>query len=79
MSKLVFVQELSYFEVRDFGRISYKKTDKIDILRYFTPNLSARAQSKRTSNIKDVPLSAPDVSHLHLERQDEDFFYVMNA
>ena len=41
MSKLIFVQKLSHFEVRDFGRISYKKTDKIDILRYFTPNLSS--------------------------------------
>ena len=41
MSKLIFVQKLSHFEVRDFGRISYKKTDKIDILRYFTPNVSA--------------------------------------
>ena len=41
MSKLICVQKLSHFEVRDFSRISYKKTDKIDILRYFTPNVSA--------------------------------------
>ena len=41
MSILIFVQKLSHFEVRDFGRISYKKMDKIDILRYFTPNVSA--------------------------------------
>ena len=41
MSKLIFVQKLSHFEFPDFGRISYKKTDKIDILRYFTPNVSA--------------------------------------
>ena len=41
MSKLIFIQKLLQFEVRDFGRISYKKTDKIDILRYFTPNVSA--------------------------------------
>ena len=41
MSKLIFVQKLSHFEVRGFGRISYKKTDKIEILRYFTPNVSA--------------------------------------
>ena len=41
MSKLICVQKLSHFEVRNFSRISYKKTDKIDILRYFTPNVSA--------------------------------------
>ena len=41
MSNLIFVQKLWHFEVRDFGRVSYKKTDKIDILRYFTPNVSA--------------------------------------
>ena len=41
MSKLIFVQKLLHFEVRDFGRISYKKPDKIAILRYFTPNVSA--------------------------------------
>ena len=41
MSKLIFVQKLSHFEVRDFGRISYKKMDKIEILRYFTPKVSA--------------------------------------
>ena len=41
MLKLNFVQKLSHFEVRDFGRISYRKTDKIDILRYFTPKVSA--------------------------------------
>ena len=41
MSKLIFVQKLSHFEVHDFGRISHKKTDKIDVLRYFTPNVSA--------------------------------------
>ena len=41
MSKLIFVQKLSYFEVCDIGRISYKKTAKIDILRYFTPKVSA--------------------------------------
>ena len=28
MSKLICVQKLSHFEVRDFGRISYKKNDK---------------------------------------------------
>ena len=28
MSKLIFVQKLLHFEVRDFGRISYKKMDK---------------------------------------------------
>ena len=41
ISKLICVQKLSHFEVGDFSRISYKKTDKIDILRYFTPNVSA--------------------------------------
>ena len=41
MSKLIFVQKLSHFEVRDFGRISYKKMDKIDILRYVKRNVSA--------------------------------------
>ena len=41
MSKLFFVQKLSHFEVRGFGRISYEKTNKIDILRYFTPNISS--------------------------------------
>ena len=41
MTKLICVQKLPHFEVRDFGRISYKKTDKIDILSYFTPNLSS--------------------------------------
>ena len=40
MSKLICVQKLSHFEVCDFSRISYKKTDKIDILRYFTSNVS---------------------------------------
>ena len=29
MSKLIFVQKLSHFEVRDFGRISYKKQAKL--------------------------------------------------
>ena len=32
---------LSNFEFRDFSRISYKKTDKINIFRYFMPNVSA--------------------------------------
>ena len=32
-----------HFEVHEFGRISYKKIDKIDILRYFTPNVSAHS------------------------------------
>ena len=32
MSILIFIQKLSHFEVRDFGRIYYKKADKIDIL-----------------------------------------------
>ena len=41
MSKLICVQKLSHFEVRNFSRISYKKMDKIDISRYFTPNVSA--------------------------------------
>ena len=41
MSKLIFVQKLLHFEVCDLGRISYKKMDKIDILGYFTPSVSA--------------------------------------
>ena len=41
MTKLIFVQKLLHFEVCDFGRISYEKTDKIDILKYFTPNVTA--------------------------------------
>ena len=41
MSKLIFVQKLLHFEVSDFNRISYKRTDKIDVLRYFAPNISA--------------------------------------
>ena len=40
MSKLIFVQKLLHFEVRDFGRISYKKMEKSQILRHFTPNVS---------------------------------------
>ena len=40
MSKLIFVQKLLHFEVRNFGRISYKKMEKSQILRYFTPNVS---------------------------------------
>ena len=40
MLKLIFVQKLLQFEFRDFGRVSFKKTDKIGILRYFTPNVS---------------------------------------
>ena len=34
MSKLIFVQKLSHFKVRDFGRISYKKIGEISILGY---------------------------------------------
>ena len=41
MSELIFVQKLSHFEVRGFGRITYKERDKIDISRYFTPDVSA--------------------------------------
>ena len=41
MSKLIFVQKISHFEVLDFGSISYKETDKIDILRCFKQNVSA--------------------------------------
>ena len=40
MSKLIIVQKLSHFEVCNFGRISYKKMEKSQILRYFTPNVS---------------------------------------
>ena len=40
ISKFICVQKLLHFEVRDFGRISYKKTVKIDVLRYITPNVS---------------------------------------
>ena len=40
MSKLISVQKLLHFEVCDFGRISYKKMEKSQILRYFTPNVS---------------------------------------
>ena len=34
MSKLIFVQRLSHFEIRDFGRISYKRIRKIWNLGY---------------------------------------------
>ena len=40
MSKLIFVQKLLHFKVRNFGRISYKKMKKSQILRYITPNVS---------------------------------------
>ena len=40
MSKLIFVQKLLHFEVRDFGRISNKEIEKSQILWYFTPNVS---------------------------------------
>ena len=40
MSRLIFVQNLLHFEVRNFGRNSYKKMEKSQILRYFTPNVS---------------------------------------
>ena len=55
--------------------------------------VKARARNKRTINIKNVPLLAPDTPNLHLERQDDaakalrfnlviklvSIFYVVNA
>ena len=41
MSKLICFQKLTHFEVDNFGRISYKKTDKIDIFKHFTSNVTA--------------------------------------
>ena len=41
MSKFDPVQKISHFEICDFGRISYEKTDRIDILRNLTSNISS--------------------------------------
>ena len=41
MSKSFSVQKLPNFEVRNFNYNSYEEADKIDILRYFTQNVSA--------------------------------------
>ena len=43
MSKFSRVQKLLHFEVRSFGRISYKKIRKIWNLEYFTQNVSGVA------------------------------------
>ena len=43
MSKFSRVQKLLHFEVRSFGRISYKKIGKIWNLEYFTQNVSGVA------------------------------------
>ena len=39
MSKWIFVQKLSHFKAHHIGRISLK-IDKIDILKYFTPQVT---------------------------------------
>ena len=58
MSKFSRVQKLLHFEVRDFGRISYKKIWQIWNLKYFTQNVSGVAIFVRfCSNLHQSPLT----------------------
>ena len=68
ISKLIFIQKLSHFEVRDFSRISYKKWTKIKILRYLTPNVSAPlifVQISRNLHQMTTPYRGPKLRRLY--------------